>query len=245
MWVVWLVISFGAAACGSPGPRTKVLIGTSAGFPPFETLGPDRRTLIGFDIDLMKAIAAKSNLEVEFTTVPYAPLLAGIANCTYDAGIAAITVDDTLKSQMSFSDPYFAVGQLIVVKKGNPTIAGRETLAGQSVGVQANTAGAAEVAKIPGAQAKTYPVIDQAFDELISGLLDAVVADNAVALSYTGVPATNLKIVGEPLAASNYAVAVCSQRAELLTRINAGLAAVRADGTLGRLTQQWITNGGR
>jgi len=239
-WATWLVIGFFLSACGASGPRIKALVGTSASFPPFESVTQDRRTLIGFDIDLMKAIAAKSNLEVEFINVGYEPLLAGIADCTYDAGIAAIPVDDNLKSRMSFSDPYYTVGQVIVVKKGNPTITGRETLAGQTVGVQANTPGAAEVAKIPGAQAQTFPAIDQAFNELISGLLDAVVADNAVALSYTSVPATNLKIVGDPLAASNYAIGVCGQRAELLQRINAGLAAVRADGTLGRLTQLWI-----
>jgi polar amino acid transport system substrate-binding protein len=244
-WAMWLVISFFLAACGAPGPRTKALVGTSASFPPFESVAQDRRSLIGFDIDLMKAIAAKSNLEVEFVNVGYEPLLAGIANCTYDVGIAAIPVDDTLKSRMSFSDPYFTVGQVIVVKKGNPTIASREALAGQTVGVQANTTGAAEVAKIPGAQARTFPAIDQAFNELISGLLDAVVADNAVAPSYTNIPANNLKIVGEPFAASNYAIGVCSQRVELLQRINAGLAAVRADGTLSRLTQQWITGGKR
>jgi polar amino acid transport system substrate-binding protein len=246
-WAIWLVISLFAAACGAslPGPRTKVLVGTTPSFPPFETVDQGRRNIIGFDIDLMKAVAARSNLEVEFTSVGYESLLAGIADCTYEVGISAITIDDALQSRMQFSNPYFVVGQVVVVKQGNPTITRLEALAGQTVGVQAGTAGAAEVAKIPGAQAQVYPVIDQAFNELINGLLDAVVADNTVALSYTSVPATNLKIVGEPFAASNYGIAVCNRRTDLLKRINLGLAAVRADGTLDRLTRQWIISGGR
>jgi len=244
-WASWVVISFFLAACAAPRPQIKAVVGTSASFPPFESVSPDQRSLVGFDIDLMKAIAARSNIEVELTNMPYEPLLAGIAKCTYDAGIAAIEVDDNLKTRMSFSDPYFEVGQVIVVKQGNPTITERETLTGQTVGVQANSTGAAEVDKIPGAQAKIYPAIDQAFDQLIGGLVDAVVADNAVALSYVGVPANNLKIVGKPFATRHYAIAVCSQRTELLQRINSGLAAVRADGTLSRLTQQWITSSSR
>ena len=246
-WAIWLVISLFVAACGAglPGARTKVLVGTTPSYPPFETVDSSQRSIIGFDIDLMKAIAARTNLEVEFTSVGYEPLLAGVADCTYEVAISAITIDDNLQSQMQFSNPYFVAGQVVVVKKGNPTITRLETLAGQTVGVQAGTAAVAEVAKIPGAQAKVYPVIDQAFGELIGGLLDAVVADNTVALSYTGVPATNLKIVGEPFASSNYGIAVCNRRADLLKKINLGLAAVRADGTLDRLTRQWIVSGGR
>lgn len=244
---LWLVISLLLSACGTsaPGPRTKVLIGTSASFPPFESMSDDRQTIIGFDIDLMKAIAAKSNLDVGFTSAPYESLLTGVADCTYDGGIAAIVIDDNLKSKMSFSNPYFAVGQVVVVKKGNPTITGRETLAGQTVGVQAGSPGASEVEKIAGAQARVYPAIDQAFNELINGLIDAVVADNALALNYAGVRANNLRIVGDTFAGSGYGIAVCNQRPELLQKINTGLAAVRADGTLDRLTQQWIINGGR
>jgi ABC-type amino acid transport substrate-binding protein len=242
-----LVISLLLSACGAitPAARTKVFIVTSASYPPFESMSNDRQTIIGFDIDLMKAIAAKSNLDVEFTSIPYASLLTGVANCTYDAGIAAITLDDDLKAQMSFSDPYFAAGQVVVVKKGNPNITGRETLAGRTIGVQAGSPGASELGKIAGVQAKVYPTADQAFDELINGLIDAVVADNALALNYAGVRANKLMIVGDTFASNGYAIAVCNQRPELLQKINAGLAAVRTDGTLNRLTQQWIIGGGR
>jgi polar amino acid transport system substrate-binding protein len=250
---LWLLISLPLGACslGTPSApsassaRTKVVVATSASYPPFEFMTDNRQSIIGFDIDLMKAIAAKSGLDVEFTNLPYEAVLAGVADCTYTAGIAAIAVDDNLKSQMSFSDPYFTVGQVVVVKQGNPTITSRETLVGQTVGVQAGSAGASELKKISGARPKVYPAADQAFDELINGLIDAVVADNAQALGYIGVRANGLKIVGDAFAGSNYGIAVCGQHPELLQKINAGLAAVRADGTLDKLTQEWIVGGGR
>jgi polar amino acid transport system substrate-binding protein len=245
---LWLVITLLLAGCGAGtpvGPRSRVHIGTSPSFPPFETLPDDQESFIGFDIDLMRAIAAKTNLEVVYTSVPYKALLTGIADCTYDGGIAAITMDDTLKAQMSFSDPYFSVGQVIVVKQGNPRITGRETLAGQKVGVQMDTPAAREVARIAGVQALPYPAVNQAFADLIAGLIDAVVIDNTVAQSYTSVRANNLKVAGGAIAYSSYRIAICSQRADLLQRINAGLATVQADGTLERLRRQWILGDGR
>jgi polar amino acid transport system substrate-binding protein len=220
----------------------KVVIGSDASYPPFESMDYDNRKMVGLDVDLMNAIAARVGLDVEYTNVTYNQLLGGIAQCQYDGGISAITISDELKQQMNFSDPYYNSSLVVVVKKGNVTIAGPDRLAGMTVGSRSGTPGETEIQKIQGAQYNPYDNFDLAYEDLIAGMLDAVVSDKAMALSYVNIKAANLKVVGDEFAVENYGIAVCNKNAELLNRVNLGLASVKADGTLDRLFEKWITN---
>ncbi len=243
--VVIAVLIVGAllAACGGATSPTKIKIGTDATFPPFELVDEQTKELTGFDVDLMKAVAQKVGLEVEFINLGFDPLLAGIAQCQYDGGIAAITITDERKQQMLFSDPYFDAGQVVVVKKDNTDIQGRANLSGKTVGSQIGTTGAIETAKIPGAKLKTYDSFDLAFQDLINGQIDAVIADNPLALGYVGKNADKLKIVGEMFTSESYGIAVCNKQADLVQKLNQGIAAVKQDGTLDKLIQKWMVAG--
>jgi polar amino acid transport system substrate-binding protein len=220
----------------------KVVIGLDASYPPFESVDYDNRKMVGFDVDLMDAIAARVGLNVEYSNVNYTMLLGEIAQCQVDGGISAITIADDLKQQMNFSDPYYNSSLVVVVKKGNTVINGPESLPGMTVGSQAGTPGEVEIQKIPGVQYTPYDNFDIAYNDLIGGMIDAVVSDKAEALSYVNIKAANLKIAGGEFNVENYGVAVCSQNEELLKRVNAGIASVRADGTLDKLVEKWITN---
>ena len=105
---------------------TKVRVATDATWPPFEYVN-DQKEIVGFDIDLFKAIAKKEGLELEFVNVAWDPLLAGMAQGTYDAAISSITITDDRKKDMLFSDPYYAAGQMVVVRKDNTTITGKDS----------------------------------------------------------------------------------------------------------------------
>ena len=216
-----------------------ILIGTDATFPPFESLDMDKQELTGFDIELIRAVAAKAGLEVKFFNFGINQLLAGLARCQYDGGISAIPISDVLKQQMNFSDPYFTVGQVMVVKQGNIKITGRDQLSGMLVGAQGGSPAANEILKIPGAQLKSYDSVDLVFRDLITGYIDAVIVDVPRAQSYANIKANKLKIVADEFASVSYAVALCNDRTDLLKKINDGLASVKADGTLDRLIKKW------
>ncbi len=228
------------AACSRPTAPEKVRVATDPTFPPFEVLDEGRRQLVGFDLDLMKAIAARANLDVEFVSASLPAVVQGVAACEYDAGISAIAVTPERQQQVAFSKPYFTNGQVLVVKRGNLTLTGPGQLSGVTVGVQARSAGAAALAPVSGVRLKTYRSPDSAFEDLINGLIDAVVADEPLAANYVAIRANNLQLVGAPLSAEDYAIAVCPQHAALAQKIDAGLAAARADGTLEKLKQQWV-----
>ena len=228
------------ARTGGTAAKPKIKVATDATWPPFESIDEQSKEIVGFDIDLIKAIGAKAGFDVEMVNVAFDPLLAGMAQCQYDAAISAITITEERAKNMAFSDPYFAAGQIVTVAKDNTDITGKDSLSGKRVGGQLGTTGAMEAEKMPGATAKIYDTIDLAFQDLMNGQVDAVIADNPLALGYVGKNPDKLKTVGEVFTSENYGIAICNKKTDLLDQINKGLAEVQKDGTVDKLTQQWI-----
>lgn len=222
------------------GPKTKIRVVTNAIWAPFEYVNEKTGEIEGFDIDLFKAIAEKENLDVEFINIAWDPLLAGTAQCLYDAAISSITITEERKKDMLFSDPYFKAGQIVTVRKDNTDITGKEALAGKVVGAQYGTTGAFEVEKIRGVTLKTYDDIGWAYEDLINGKIDAVVADNPFAVAYVGKHNDKLKTVGGVFTDEEYGIAVCKTKPDLLAKINSGLKTVKEEGVIEQLVEKWL-----
>lgn len=241
--MVLLILSLALSACSTTPEKTVVRVATDATWPPFEMVDEASKEIIGFDIDLLKAVAEKGGFEVEFINVAFDPLLAGISQCQYDAAISAITITEERAKTMGFSDSYFAAGQVVTVRADNADITGKDSLAGKTVGAQIGTTGAIEVENISGATLKTYDDVGLAFLDLMNGQIDAVVADNPLALGYIGKNPDKLKTAGPVFTNEDYGIAVCKTNTELVAKINKGLAAVKADGLIDELTKKWLASG--
>jgi polar amino acid transport system substrate-binding protein len=229
------------SSCGGSGTTAaakKYTIATDATWAPFEYVDTDTNQIVGFDIDLFNAIAQKENIKFEYVNVAFDPLLAGVAQGTYDAAISSITINDERKKEMLFSDPYYAAGQIVVVGINNNTIKGKETLTGK-VGAQLGTTGADAVAAIPGAELKTYDEIGLAFQDLMNGQINAVVCDNPVAAGYVVKNADKLKYAGKTFTDESYGIAISKGNTELQKKINAGLKAVLGEGLIKKLEDKW------
>jgi len=218
----------------------KVRIATDATWPYFEYVDTETMEIVGFDIDLIKAIAEEAGLEIEIIDVAWDALLAGIAQCQYDAAISAMTITEERQQAMLFSEPYFEAGQLVTVRIDNTDIMSKDDLGGKTVGAQLGTTGSFEVEKIAGATLKTYDDIGLAMQDLINGQIDAVIADNPLAVGYAGKNPDKLKTVGEVFTAESYGIAVCKSKPELLDRINEGLAKVKEEGLIEELILEWL-----
>jgi ABC-type amino acid transport substrate-binding protein len=227
----------------SPAGPIHIRVATDATWPPFESVNEQTKEIEGFDIDLMKAIAAKEGLEVEFINVPFDPLLAGMATCQYNAAISAITITEERKKDFAFSDPYFAAGEIIIVRVDNTDIKSRADLVGKTIGVQIATTGEIEAKKIRDVTVLSYDNHGLVFQDLMNGRLDAVITDNPLALQYVGPNIDKIKTVGDVFTDGFYGIAVCKTNTNLLAKINAGLKAVKDDGTLDKLIQQWFISG--
>jgi polar amino acid transport system substrate-binding protein len=237
---VFLVVNILLTACGGSGKPIKVRLGTDATFPPFELVDYNKKQLDGFDVELIKAIAAKSNLEVELVNVTFDKLLDGVAQCEYDGAISAITINPDRQKQMKFSNPYLTAGQVIVVKNGNVDITDQAKLAGKVVGAQRGTTSETAIKNISGVKYKPYRAFQYAFEDLKNGLIDAVIADKPLAWSYISKSEFSLKIVGGEFAKEDYAIAVCNQKSDLIQKFNNGITWVKLDGTLDALIKKWV-----
>ena len=235
---VLLITAVLLSACTSSG-TTKVRVASDATWPPFEMVDETTKELVGFDIEMVNAIAKEAGFEVEFVNVGFDPLLAGISQCQYDAAVSAITITPDRAENMLFSDPYLNAGQIVTVQIDNSTINSKDDLSGKTVGAQIGTTGAIEVEAIAGATLTTFDTVDLAYLALQNGQIDAVVADSPTAAGFVAQNADKLKMVGSVFTDENYGIAVCKTNAELLAKFNAGLAAIKANGTFDALLTKY------
>jgi polar amino acid transport system substrate-binding protein len=225
-------------ACG--GGTKKYVFAVDATWPPFEYVDEETKEIVGYDIDLIYAIAEKEGFEVEIVNVAWDPLLAGIAQCQYDAAISSVSITEDRQVTMAFSDPYFTVGQQVIVQASNTDITGPDSLKGKRVGAQLGTTGAIEVESMEDVELVNYNNIGLAFQDLINGQIDAVVADNVMALGYVGKNPDKLKAAGEPFTGESIAAAVCKTDTDLLAKINSGLSKLQAENYFDQLADKWL-----
>jgi len=236
--LVGLLLLSVLAGCGEK--TEKIRIATDATWPPFEFVDEATKEIKGFDIDLINAIAEKEDLDIEVMNVAWDPLLAGVAQCQYDAAISSVSITEERKKEMLFSDPYFQVGQLVTVRINNTDIKGKDDLAGKTAGAQIGTTGSFAIEDIEGATLKTYDDIGLAMQDLINGAIDAVVSDNPLAYEYIGKNPDKLKSVGEVFTSEEIGIAVCKDNTDLLAKLNSGLRAVMAEGLIEELIDKWL-----
>lgn len=218
-----------------------VVVATDATWPPMEYVNEDRE-IVGFDIDLMNAIAEEGDFEVEFRNVAWDGIFAGLEAGEYDAIISSVTITEEREEQGDFSDPYINAGQIVVVPRDSE-ITGPDTLAGHVVGAQIGTTGAFEVQSMEGAELREYDEIGLAFEDLVAGRIDAVVCDTPVAADFAlqrEEYQERLQIVGESFTEEYYGILVQEGDSDLLAKINAGLDAVQEAGIDQQLEEEWL-----
>ena len=233
-----------APASAAPAPQVKTyVVGTDAAYAPFESQN-EKGEIVGFDIDVVKAVAAKAGFEVKFVNTPWEGIFNTLAQGDRDFLVSAITITDERKQTMDFSDPYFDAQQLIAVKETSK-VAKFDDLKKLKVGVQTGTTGDEVVTKLQGKNStnvKRFESTPLALKELESGGVDAVVADNGVVINYVANNAgSKFKTVSDKsFMPEQYGLAVKKGNAELQAALNKGLAAIKADGTYDKIYAQYF-----
>ena len=216
-----------------------LVVATDATFPPFEYVDESTKEIVGFDIDLMNAIAEQSGLTINYQNVSWDPLLAGMADCQYDMAISAMTITPERAEVFSFSDPYINAGQIVAVSIDNNIIGGPTDLVGGTIGAQIGTTGAMEAETIENSTVKVYDTYELAFLDLANGQIDAVIADYPTAVAFVNQNADRLKVVGEVFTEESYGIAFCKGNDDLIAQVNAALAELHADGFIEELVLTW------
>jgi polar amino acid transport system substrate-binding protein len=222
------------ASAPAPAPAKVYVVGTDAAYAPFESQN-EKGEIVGFDIDVVKAVAAKAGIDVKFVNTPWEGIFNALGQGDRDMVVSAVTITEERKQTMDFSAPYFDAQQLIAVKQ-NSKVTKFGDLKKLKVGVQTGTTGDEAVTKLLGKTStaiKRFESTPLALKELESGGVDAVVADNGVVINYVANnPGGKFKsIADKEFVPEQYGIAVKKGNAELLGKLNKGLFDIKADGT--------------
>ncbi len=232
-----------SAAAPAPAPAKVYVVGTDAAYAPFESQN-EKAEIVGFDIDVVTAVAKKAGIEVKFVNTPWEGIFNNLQQGDRDLLVSSITITDERKQTMDFSSPYFDAAQLIAVKE-NSKVAKFDDLKKLKVGVQTGTTGDEVVSKLLGktnTNVKRFESTPLALKELEAGGVDAVVADNGVVINYVANnSASKFKTVSDKaFLPEQYGIAVKKGNTELLDKINKGLADIKADGTYAQILEKYF-----
>ena len=219
----------------------KIRVGTEAAFPPFENKD-EQGNIVGFDIDLMRAIGKEVGFEPEFIDTPFDGIFVALQKGEFDAVISATTITEERKQIVDFSDPYFDAGLALVVRADSP-YQSVDDLKGKPIGVQLGTTGDMEATKLYGEEnVRRYDDVLLAFQALINGDVEGVVNDLPVTQGYIAAnPQAKLRLIEGMITHEQYGIAVRKDRPDLLEAINRGLAAIKAKGIYDEIYRKWIT----
>ncbi len=223
-----------ASVAAAPPPAKVYVVGTDAAYAPFESQN-EKGEIVGLTVDVLSAVAAKAGIEIKFVNTPWEGIFNSLQQGDRDILASSITITDERKQTMDFTNPYFDAYQLIAVK-ATSKVAKFDDLKKLKVGVQTGTTGDEVVTKQQGKNStniKRFESTPLALKELESGGVDAVVADNGVVVNYvTNNPDAKFKTVSDKaFAPEQYGFAVKKGNAELLEKLNKGLADIKADGS--------------
>lgn len=229
--VLTLVFAFSAV-----GLAQTYTVGTSAGFPPFEYV--EDGEIVGFDIDLMKAIGEEMGFEVNFKDIAFDSLIPALKTGNIDVVAAGMTITEQREEVVDFSNSYYSADQSIIVKEDSDKDIS-VIFGDKDISVQTGTTGDLWVTEklqdkgILTGNIKRYDTFVLCVSDLVNENVDAVVLDSPVANRYAEM--RPVEVVGIIVTGENYGLAVNNGNTELLDKLNEGLRKIRENGKMAEI----------
>ncbi len=234
-----------AAATGFAAAKnwTTVRIGTEGAYPPFNSIDSNGE-LQGFDIDVAKALCEKMKVECTFVAQDWDGIIPALTAGKYDAIIASMSITDERKQVVDFTDKYYTNSLTFVAPKDTDiTDVSPAGLSGKLLGAQSSTVSAQFLEDNYGdADIKLYPTQDDAYLDLASGRLDAVLADVGPSnLWLAGDDGQCCAFVGEAVVKDDViGIAIRKEDADLKEMFNKAIAEIVADGTYEKVNEKYF-----
>ena len=242
---VLAALMLAVAGCGSDTKQAakeqKVIkVGTEPTFAPFEFQEKGSKEFTGFDMDLARAIGKKLGKKVEIQNMGFDALIPALNSRTIDVAAAGMSITDERKKAVTFSDPYYTSGLVVVVTKDNDGVKSIKDLEGKKIAVQIGTTGADKAGKVPGAKVTSFNTNAEVFLELENKGVDAVIIDKPVAQYYLIKEGKDKdKIVGDTMDAESYGFAF-KKDSKLAADFNKALAELKKDGEYDKIYTKWF-----
>ncbi|EAR08161.1 transporter substrate-binding domain-containing protein [Reinekea blandensis] len=217
----------------------------SGAYPPFSFVD-NSGNLVGFDVDIAKALAEKMGVEVNVQSSPWNGIIAALAGGRFDACICSMSNTEERRKVLDFTDSYYSAGLSVWVQEDNNDVNSIEDFAGKRVGSTLGETGnqwAVENAN-GNWRNQTFQGLPDMLNALTTGRIDIMIGDDVPVLLAVKKNDTKIKMVdvGE-LPRWPAAISIQQDKPQLLAALNEALAEIKADGTYQDIVDKWIGEG--
>jgi len=217
-------------------------IGTEGAYPPFNMVD-ENGNLHGFDIDISNALCERIERECTFVKQDWDGILPALLAGKYDIVVASMSITEERKQAVDFTDKYYTNKLQFIAAKDKDLTVTPEGMAGLSAGAQRATVSAQWVEEnMPDLDVKLYDTQENAYLDLASGRIDAVIADVLVNYEWLNSEAgAGFEFKGEPVF-DNDVIGIALRKGEddLREELNAAIKAIVADGTYAEINAKYF-----
>ena len=238
-----------ALSLGTTAMADPLNIGVAAEpYPPFTS--PDANgNWVGWEVDFMNAICKQAELDCVITPTAWDGIIPALTSGQIDVIMSSMSITEERKKTIDFSDKYYNTPAMVMVAADSTATPDEAGLTGKIIGVQVSTTHEAYTQKYfapVAAEVKTYQTQDEANQDLAAGRVDAVMADSIALQAFldsdagkaccksAGMVKNDPEILGAGVGFG------LRKGDPLLPKLNAAIAAIRADGTYAEITKKYF-----
>jgi arginine/ornithine transport system substrate-binding protein len=244
-WTCWLLL-LSCFSCGAAFAQATYRIATEGTYPPW-SFKDAHGVLQGWDVDIANALCEKMKARCEIVSQDWDGIIPVLMARKYDLIVASMAITEQRRQRVDFSDRYKETVSRFIAKKGTPSDVSPAALKGKTVGVQRGSIQAGYLAQAyKDADIKFYDTPQAAELDLVAGRVDYILGNMVTYYvgfmktpEASGFAFTGPDLKGGLLGDGN-GIAMRKGDAELMSRVNAALAAIRADGTYDRITAKYF-----
>ena len=216
-----------------------IRVGTEGTYAPF-TYHEASGDLVGFDVEIGRAIAAKLGVKEDFIEGKWDGLIAGIDANRYDLVINQVSITPERQAKYDFSAPYIVSKAVVLVRNDDDSIKGFADLKGKKA-AQSLTSNFGKLAVSNGAELVATDGFNQSVELVLSRRADATINDSLSYLDFKKhKPDAPLKIAATQESADSAGVLLAKGQPELLAAVNQALTDIKADGTYLKIADKYF-----
>ena len=227
--------------------RTVVVV-TENAYPPLQFVDPSSGKAIGWEYDAIRELAERLNFELQIENTSWDAMIAAVSEGQFDVGMTGITIRDDRREKVDFSEAYMRSEMFMLVRAAEQRFSSAEEFAAIDdglIGAQAGTTPfyTAVYEVLDGDEAnpriRLFETFGASIQALRTGDVDLVLTDGTAGAGYVDASPDVFKLVGDAMGSEDFGF-IFPKGSELVRPFNAGIDAMRADGTLDKLNTRWF-----
>ena len=219
----------------------KYKVGIEGAYPPFNNKNESGQ-VVGFDYDIAMALCAKMKAECEVVTSDWDGIIPALNAKKFDFIVSSLSITDERKQAVDFTDPYYSNKQQFVASKEVDFKTDIDSLKSKQLGTQRATQAATWLEDNVGGDIKLYDTQENAYLDLASGRVDALLADKYAIYDWLkSEPGLQYEFKGEPINDSDkVGIALRKNDDTLRNKLNRALKEIKEDGTYKKINDKYF-----